>query len=72
MYWAIEAKLIIHNICVDLRDPAEENGVDWRDEEGVAPDQARRDPQPQVDWAELRAGGLVQLKQLVDYWSALH
>ncbi|CUA74761.1 hypothetical protein RSOLAG22IIIB_05701 [Rhizoctonia solani] len=69
MYRAIEALMIIHNICIDLRDDIHNiEQVNPVDEQAgnighlIARDQAK-------DADALRASGLVRQKQLVDFWA---
>jgi hypothetical protein len=64
IYRAIEALLIIHNICVDRRDV-----LPLEYEELVIPDRAREIHQPIAEsHNNLRACGLARRKQLVEYW----
>lgn len=71
IYRAIEALMVVHNICVDLRDSVEDIvGVNLGDEL-IRPDEPDRNARPVAEDLGLRAGGLDRRKQLVDYW-ALH
>jgi hypothetical protein len=65
MYRGIEALLVIHNICVELRD------VDDIDQVNPIDDQLATQEQAMVvnnDQGRLRAAELACCKQRVEYW----
>ncbi|KAG8690006.1 hypothetical protein FRC09_012173 [Ceratobasidium sp. 395] len=67
MYKAIEAMLIVHNICIDLRDRAEDIEAAYiidRDVGQVPDDVAQNQTKDKI-----RAMGLARRKRLVDYWA---
>jgi hypothetical protein len=67
MYRAIEALLVIHNICIDLKDVADDiQGVNIADNlVGRVDQRALPHQNPEV----VRALGLARRKQLVEYWA---